>query len=148
MALAPRRKVNADDLDEHFAVNMAAERGGVLCASTTTGEAEYKTAPTGAAILPVGMLLDDVESLNYDRHPEYLQRNVVDIGSTVSIARKGELSTNLIVGSPTQGQKMYLAASGYVSPTQATDGITSAPLVGRFLTAKNAAGYADIYLDV
>lgn len=147
MALAPRRKIDYANLTEFFAMNMVGERGGIVCVSSTAGEVEYKVSPTGG-FLPVGMLLDDVESLNFDRHPEYLQRNVVDVGSQVSIARKGELATNLVVGSPTQGQKAYLHPSGYVGATQLTDGINPAPQVGKFLTGVDAAGYVNIFVDL
>ena len=147
MALAPKRKVNADDLIEEFAMNMVAERGGIACASTTVGEVEYLVSPTGGA-LPIGMLLDDVESLNFDRHPEYLLRNVVDVGSQVSLVKKGLLSTNLVVGTPVQGQLLYLHPSGYVGATRLTDGINPAPLVGKTIEAANAAGYVYLSLDL
>lgn len=150
MALAPRQRIPHDFICIDYALNAAAERGGLVCTSSTAGEVEYRTAPTGSTQpTPVGVLLDDVESLNFDRHGEYLNRNVVDVGSTVTIARKGEVSTNLVSGSPSQGQKAYLAASGYFSATQASDGLgNTAPQVGHFVTAKNSAGYAVVYVDL
>ncbi len=148
MALGPRRKVDYSNLTEFFAMNMVGERGGIVCASTTAGEVEYFVSATGAARLPVGILLDDVESLNFDRHPEYLQRNVVDVGSQVSIATRGEFQTNLVVGTPTQGQTAYLHSSGYISATQLSDGISPAPAVGTFRTGPDANGYVHFALKL
>lgn len=146
MALGPNRQQFETRI--RYAMNQVAERGGIVCASTTAGEVQYAATPTGTSVLPLGILLDDVEDLNYDRHPEYLQRNVVDVGSMVGIANRGEYQTNLISGTPTQGQAAYLHQSGYVSPTQLSDGVNPAPRVGTFLTAKDANGYATVYVDL
>ena len=146
MALGPNRQIFQTTIA--YAVNEAAERGGILCASTTAGQAEYLTSPTGSAVYPIGILLDDVEDMNFDRHPEYLQREAVDIGSVVGIANKGEFQTDQIVGSPTQGQPAYLHPNGAIGATQLTDGITSAPRVGTFRSAKDANGFATVLVDL
>jgi hypothetical protein len=147
MALGPNRQVFQTTI--RYAVNAAAERGGILSAHTSTaGVATYLTTPTGASIYPIGILLDDIEDMNYDRHPEYLQREVVDIGSVVGIANKGEFQTNLIVGSPSQGQPAYLHPSGYIGATRLTDGINPAPQVGKFRTALDANGFATVLVDL
>jgi len=146
MALGPNRQVFQTRI--RYALSEVAERGGIVHASATAGEVSYTSvSPTGGA-LPLGILLDDVEDLNFDRHPEYLQRNVVDVGSVVGIANEGEFQTDLIVGSPTQGAPAYLHASGLVSPTQLSDGITDAPRVGTFLTALDANGFATLYVEL
>jgi hypothetical protein len=146
MALGPNRQVFQTRI--RYAMNEVAQRGGIVHASTTAGEVSYvAVSPTGGA-LPLGILLDDVEDLNFDRHPEYLQRNVVDVGSVVGIANEGEFQTNMITGTPSQGQPAYLHANGNVSPTQLSDGITSAPRVGTFLTGLDANGYAVVYVEL
>lgn len=146
MGLGPNRQVFQTNID--YAVNEAAERGGILVASTTAGQATYTTNPTGSAVYPIGVLLDDVEDLNFDRHPEYLQREVVDIGSVVGIANKGEFQTNLVVGTPTQGQPAYLHPTGYVGATQLTDGLNPAPQVGVFRSGPDANGFVKILVDL
>src|SRR3990172_5363646 len=139
MALGPNRQVFQTTI--RYAVNSVAERGGILCASTTTaGEVSYLATPTGTNVRPVGVLLDDVEDLNFDRHPEYLQREVVDVGSVVGIANKGEFETDMVVGSPAQGQPAYLHPNGAVGATQLTDGLNPAPRVGVFRTGLDANG--------
>lgn len=146
MGLGPNRQVF--QLNGDFAINAAAERGGVACTTATAGEVAYQVSPTGSTTNPIGVLLTDIEDMNFDRHPEYRQRNVDDIGSVVALCTKGELETNLIVGTPSQGQKAYLHPSGYVGATQLTDGLNPAPQVGRFLSAKNALGYAKVKIDL
>ncbi len=150
MALAPRRQVVWTDVD--FALNVAQERGVVLCiVAGTTADGEVALAnPTGLNVTPVGVLLDDIEDLNFDRHGEYLQRNVSDIGSVVGLAVKADLDTDQITGTPVAGDKAYLNANGTVSPTQLLDGVTgqNAPQVGVFRSAPNANGFARVHFDL
>lgn len=146
MALGPNRQVFQTTIK--YAVNEVAVRGGIVSMSATPGEALYLTVPTGSTVHPIGILLDDVEDLNFDRHPEYLQRNVVDVGSVVGIANKGEFETDQLVGSPTQGQPAYLHPNGQIGPTQLTDGLFPAPRVGTFRTAPNANGFASVLIDL
>lgn len=146
MGLGPNRQVFQTNID--FAMAAAAERGGVVCTSSTAGEVEYRVAPTGAGVNPIGVLMGDVEDMNFDRHPEYRQRNVDDIGQVQGLITKGEVETNLIIGTPTQGQVAYLHASGWISATRLTDGLNPAPEVGRFLSAKNSLGYAKVKIDL
>lgn len=148
MALGPNRH-EFQWVRPLFAVNAAAERGGIISAdASTAGQATYLVTPTGTNVRPLGVLLDDVESMNFDRHPEYLQRNVVDIGSVVGICNKGEFQTNLIVGTPAQGQPAYLHPTGYIGATQLTDGLNPAPRVGTFLSAMDANGFAHFSVDL
>lgn len=146
MALGPNRQVFQTTIK--YAVNEVAARGGILSASSTAGEATYLASPTGAATYPLGILLDDVEDLNFDRHPEYLQREVVDVGSVVGIANKGEFETDQIVGVPAQGQPAYLHPGGAIGPVQLTDGLNPAPRVGTFRTGLNANGFASVLIDL
>lgn len=146
MGLGPNRQVFQTNID--FAMNMVAERGGVVCAGSTAGEVEYRTVPTGSTVYPIGVLMGDVEDMNFDRHPEYRQRNVDDVGVVAGLITKGEIETNLIVGTPSQGQPAYLHPTGYIGATRLTDGLNPAPQVGKFLSAKNSLGYAKVKIDL
>lgn len=149
MSLAPSRQVFATNIK--YALNEVAERGVVACivaGTTANGEVTTSAVPTGVGVQPIGMLLDDVEDMNFDRHGEYRQRNVVDVGSVVGLAAKADLETDRITGSPVAGDDMFLGPNGTVSPTQLTDGITSAPRLGYFQSAPNANGFAAIHLDL
>lgn len=146
MGLGPNRQIFHTNID--YSMAAAAERGGVVCASTTAGEVEYRVAPTGSTVYPIGVLMGDIEDMNYDRHPEYRQRNVDDIGAVVGLITAGEVESNLIVGTPSQGQPAYLHPSGWMGATRLTDGLNPAPQVGRFLSAKNSLGYAKVRIDL
>jgi len=149
MALAPSRQVFQDQI--RFALDEVAERGVICCivaGTTAAGEVTAAAVPTGVGVQAVGILMDDVEDLNYDRHGEYRQRNVVDVGSVVGIAVKGDFETDRLTGSPVAGNDAYLGPNGTLSPTQLTDGITAAPRLGYFLSAPNANGFAAVHLDL
>ena len=146
MALSPRRQQLMTEV--HFAMAAASERGVIVCHTSNAGEVTNLANPTGVGTAPVGIMLDDVEAMNFDRHGEYRNRMVVDVGSVVGVGVKGDYETNLVVGTPAPGDKAYLAASGWISPVQLTDGVTPAPLVGKFRTSKNANGFALVHIDL
>lgn len=150
MALAPSRQVLQTVIK--YSLNEASERGR-LCTIvpnvTTAGEVTVSATPTGVGIQAIGILLDDVESMNFDRHPMYRQRNVSDVGSVVGIMTKGDCETDQIIGSPVAGQTAYLGVSGMLTTTQADDGLGNvAPRVGYFQTAPNANGFASVHIDL
>jgi hypothetical protein len=150
MALAPSRQVFQTNIK--YSLNAVAERGVVctiLPGSTTDGEVEVLAAATGAGLQAVGILLDDVEDLNYDRHGEYRQRSVVDVGSQVGLCVKGDLETDQISGAISAGQDAYLGANGQLTATQADDGLGNlAPRIGWFQTGLNANGFASVHVDL
>lgn len=150
MALAPSRQVF--QTNSKYALNEVAERGLICCIQTSVtaaGEVTAAAVATGVGVQPVGILLDDVEDLNYDRHGEYRQRNVVDVGSVVGLAAKGDFETDRLSGpAPLAGQDAYLGAGGTLTSVQATDGITSAPRLGYFQSGVNANGFAAVHLDL
>lgn len=145
MALSPRRQQVWTEVN--FAMAVASERGVVVSHTATAGEVGL-AVPTGASTSPIGVLLDDVEAMNFDRHGEYRNRNVVDVGSVVGIGAKGDYETDAITGTPSPGDAAYLHVSGTISPTQLTDGITAAPQVGKFRTGLNANGFALVHIDL
>ncbi|MCK5641232.1 MAG: hypothetical protein KAJ19_10555, partial [Gammaproteobacteria bacterium] len=63
-----------------------------------------------------------------------------------TLVKKGFVVTDMIPAgiTPTAGAAAYLAASGYISSTQAS----GAPQVGRFETTKDAAGFARVSIDI
>ena len=147
MALGPNRQVFQTTID--YAVSAAAERGGILSYSTTAGEVRYD--PDGSGAKPVGLLLTDVEDLNFDKHPQYLQRAVSDIGSVVAIANKGVFDTDMVVpgATPAQGDPAYLHPSGLVSTVQLDDGLgNKSPRVGTFRSSLDANGFVRLLVDL
>ncbi len=146
MALSPSRQIFQSNVD--YSLNQIAERG-VICSinAGTTPNGEVVVA-TGVGVTPIGLLLDDVEDLNFDRHGEYRQRNVVDIGSVVGLAQECEILTDQLTGTPVAGNTAYLGINGTVSPTLTFDNTTVSPIVGKFLSAANANGFAKVRIDI
>lgn len=147
MALGPNRQVFQTTID--YAVNAAAERGIILSYSATAGQATADADGSGAS--PIGILLTDVESLNFDRHPEYLQRDVSDVGSVVAIANKGVFDTDQVVAgqTPAQGNTAYLHPNGQVGTTQLNDGVgNTSPIVGVFRSSLDANGFVRLLVDL
>ena len=69
----------------------------------------------------------------------------VQTGSKISIIYQGWMDTNQISGSPTAGATAYVGPTGTVSAIQLNAGWAS---FGRFLTAKDANGYAQVQVNL
>jgi hypothetical protein len=139
-----------------------AERGIILVASATDGTAAVPN--TGNTVVgssglgqetitsnrarPVGLLLDDVEDLDYTTRPQIFVRNVVPRGSEVGLLTKGRVKVNLLDDgvSPAQGQIAYLAPSGYLSNAEHIAG--SGIRVGYWESGLDADGYAHLYVNI
>lgn len=155
MALGENRQTWQTNID--CTVSGVAERGGILSfVPGVTGLCEYSdaTAVSGQLAKPAGLLLDDVEDLNYYNHPEYRQRNVVPAGSVVGIATEGEFFTDFVetetadgfsVGTYAPGDTLYLADDGKVSRQQIAD---LRPTVGVALGTVSADGFLKIRLEI
>ncbi len=140
------------------------ERGGVMCfVPGVPGLVAYAdaTAVSGSLVQPLGLLLDDVEALNFYNHPEYRQRNVVPQGSVVGLATEGEFYTDFVetptgpggisVGTYAPGDVLYLADNGKVSRNNGTfnNGATAKRVVvGKALSALSSDGFLKVRIDL
>lgn len=149
MALKADR--NELDTDISFFLNETATRGVLLSVSTagsgaamdnSVALATVRANPSGAS--PLGFLLNDMVNLDLTRQHLNQYKDEVQKGGKVTILRKGYVVTDQISGTPTGGVPAYLAASGLVSSTQAT----GAPLIGQFLSSKDADGYAKVAINL
>lgn len=166
MALGENRQVLSTTMD--FVVNAAAERGGIMCAASGS-IASYVTSIGGgvgitgnpSGIVPVGVLLADIESMNYMKHPQYLQRDVADLGSKVSLMTQGECYTDFLdpFAEPHihAGKVAYLTNSGMVTTRDFAPGEigSSNPLgggsgiiVGRFMSDVDSNGFAKLWVNL
>jgi len=161
MALQPSRQVFQTLVDG--TVSGVAERGGIMCfVPGVAGLVAYAdaTAVSGQLVQPLGLLLDDVEALNYYNHPEYRQRNVVPQGSVVGLATEGEFWTDFVevtgpgglsVGTYAPGDVLYLADNGQVSRNNGTlnNGATAKRyVVGKALSARGSDGFMKVRIDL
>ena len=155
MALKSDRSVL--DTDISFFMNEAATRGGVASVSTggsgaamDQGEAlvTYAAVPSGK--VPVGLLLNDMVNIDLTRQHLNQHKDEVQKGGKVTLLRKGYVVTNAIdTGvTPSVGDTAYLSESqaGKISNVSANS--YSNLVVGRFLSAKDADGYAKVEVNL
>ena len=152
MALKGDRDIIYSDI--RYFVNTTGERGIVL--TTPTGAVSGLTMEdvNNAAVVPgtgsqsgkvpLGILLNDVVNVDLTRYHLNYQKDEVNVGNKVRIGRKGWVVTNMVTGTPNAYDPAYLAPLGYVTPVSGT-GIAQ---VGRFLTAKDANGFATLAFDI
>ena len=162
MALLGSRQIWQTNID--CTVSGVAERGGVLSfVPGVAGLCAYAdaTAVSGQLVNPAGLLLDDVEDINYMRNPEYRQRNVVPLGSVVGIAVEAELHTDFVetgtltdgqaVGTYVAGDPLFLGDLGEVSRNNGTFGNGATAIrvsVGNALGTVSADGFLKIRLEL
>jgi len=160
MGLLPARQVFDTNVD--LTVSGVAERGGILSfVPGVNGLGAYANAAavSGALVQPAGLLLDDVEALNFMDRPEPRQRNVVPQGSVVGIATEGEFWTDFVeqtlagqsVGTYAPGDLLYMADDGKLSRNNGTlaNGATAKrQLVGRALSALGSDGYLHVRIEL
>lgn len=157
MALGEYRQVEATTIE--YKVNTAHERGGVLSAQSGL-IAAYDTSVTPSSIVPIGILMEDIEAQNYMTHPMYYQRNVSDLGSQVGILTKGIIDTDMLEYDAEAhidaGQKAYLTHSGLLTIEALAPGVvnslpeqgTSGVYIGYFMGTVDSAGFVRVRVDL
>jgi hypothetical protein len=151
--------------DVSFFMNEVAERGGI--ASYVTGVTAVATSPSGGSMdsslnlvtyvanpsgqVPVGLLLNDMVNIDLTRQHINWHKNEIQKGGKVTILRKGYVVTNKIhpSGTPIAGNFAYLADSGLISTsTRALYLDSGSQPLGRFMSAKDADGYAKVEINL
>lgn len=152
MALKGDRDVIYDDIS--YFMSATGERGifvtfptGGVSGSIMDNTANIALIPgTGSqsGAKPVGLLMNDVVSIDLTRYHLNYQKDEVQANSKVRLGKKGWVVTNMITGTPAAGDVAYLAPLGKVTPTSGA----GVPVVGRFLSAKDSDGYARVDFDI
>lgn len=156
MALRPHLQVLATDIN--WIVTAAAERGGILSAASGN-VASYVTSVVASGTVPIGILMEDIESMNYMNHPQYLQRRVSDLGSKVGIMTEGECVTNFVDGFAkphiSAGKQAFLTHSGLVTVRDYAPGVEGSAggsgvgiKVGRFLSNVDSDGFVKLWVSL
>lgn len=142
-----------------------ATRGGVVVHDTTAGSGAamdqganlVKYAAATSATVPVGLLLNDVVNKDLTRTHLNQYKDEVQKGGKVTVLRKGYVVTNNITatgiapaasGTGLAGQPAYACHvnAGNVRPD--SPGSSGVLLVGRFLTSRDADGYAKVEVNL
>jgi hypothetical protein len=151
MALRPDRNEHLTDLS--FFMNETAERGIIVVHSTGGSGAAMDDsnakviapATTVSGKNPAGLLLNDVVNLDLTRQHINFHKDEVQQGNKVLLLRRGTVVTDQISGTPTVGAKAYFVVGGTISASN-QDSLSTQ--VGRFLSIKDADGYAKVEINI
>jgi len=139
------------DTEISFFLNETAEKGQVVSVSTQGSGAAMDNSSALATVaaeasgaVALGVLLNDMVDIDQTRQHINWHKDEVQKGGKVTILTKGFVVTDQISGNPTDGQVAYLADSGLIAGTQ--DG--TAPAIGRFLSTKDADGFAKVSINL
>jgi len=136
--------------DISFFMNTVAERGGVVSVVTAgsgvsmdDANAVVAYAATVSGSKPLGILLNDV--VNYDLTRQHINwhKDEVQVGGKVALLRQGQVTTNMVTGSPSAGVDAYVGVSGLVGTSS-----TNSVKIGQFLSSKDADGYVKLSVNI
>lgn len=141
-----------------YILDRAAEPGTVVVASGTAGKVAIVSdtelaAGDGSGIYPIGVLLNTRESFNYAKELERVQYDTDDIGTVVTLLRRGELDTNLVLangGAIAAGQPAYLAQDGKIGNANLapSGALSDHQRVGQFMTVVDGDGFAKVRIEL
>lgn len=133
-----------------------ATRGGVVVHDSTAGSGAsmdqgvnlVKYAQVTATSRPVGILLNDVVNKDLTRTHLNWHKDEVQKGGKVTVLRKGYVVTSNITGDPAAGDPAYACHVTAGNIRKDSPGSSGVLQVGRFLTSKDADGYAKVEVNL
>jgi len=154
MALKADRYEESTDIS-FFYNEGTATRGGavVLDAAVASGAAMDQggnKVKYGTAGVPVGILLNDVVNKDLTRTHLNQYKDEVQKGGKVTVLTRGWVLTDMIETSidPAAGEIAYVSASEAGDLTNVAPGSSGSLAVGRFMSQKDADGYAKVYINL
>lgn len=154
MALKADRYEESTDIS-FFYNEGTATRGGavVLDAALASGAAMDQggnKVKYGTAGVPVGILLNDVVNKDLTRTHLNQYKDEVQKGGKVTVLTRGWVVTDMIETSinPSAGDIAYISASEAGDLTNVAPGSSGSLAVGRFMSQKDADGYAKVYVNL
>lgn len=137
-----------------YVLNRAAEPGTLVVASGTAGLVDVVAADqiSTSGIWPIGVLLNTREEFNYAKELERSQYDTDDIGTVVTLLRRGELDTNLVVANGgvdiAAGQPAHLAPNGQIGNADLSPSGDATQQVGQFMSVVDGDGFARVRIDL
>lgn len=133
-----------------------ATRGGVVVHDTTAGSGAsmdqgvnlVRYSAASGTTIPVGVLLNDVVNKDLTRTHLNQYKDEVQKGGKVTVLRKGYVVTNNITGTPAAGNVAYACHVTAGNLRGDSPGSSGHLVVGRFLTSKDADGYAKVEVNL
>jgi hypothetical protein len=133
------------------------DRGGVVCldllsasgAAMDQGDNTVSYQAAATTDVPVGILLNDVVNKDLTRTHLNQYKDEVQLGGKVTVLTRGWVVTNKVTGTPAAGDLAYASETIGEISTVAADAEASGNLaIGRFMSAKDADGYAKVYVNL
>lgn len=154
--MALRGLSHRHETDMNYVLDRAAEPGTLVVASGTAGKVDIAggtAAEIGASgTWPIGVLLNTREEFNYAKELERVQYDTDDIGTVVTLLRRGELDSNLVVANGgvaiAPGQPAYLAPNGNIGNANLSVTSGEEQRVGQFMSAVDSDGYARVRIEL
>ena len=144
--------------DISFFCNTALDRGGVVVYQDGTGSgaamdqgvALVAQEAGDAGSVPLGVLLNDVVDKDLTRTHLNQYKDEVQNGGKVTVLRKGYVVTNAIDSNvtPSVGDVAYLSELEAGKISNVSGNSYTNLVVGRFLSAKDADGYAKVEVNL
>jgi hypothetical protein len=160
MALKADRYEESTDISFFYTANTAT-RGGVVCLDllSASGAAmdqgdntvSYQSAVGGSSPdVPVGILLNDVVNKDLTRTHLNQYKDEVQKGGKVTVLCRGWVVTNAIDGAPGPGDVAYASfdTAGNICGSDHFAAASGELAIGRFMSAKDADGYAKVYVNL
>ena len=127
----------------------AAALAGASGAALDQGENLVKYDTVTPTSVPVGVLLNDVVNKDLTRTHLNQYKDEVQKGGKVTVLTRGWVVTNMVDGTPGPGDLAYASETEGLIATVAADAQASGNLaIGRFMSAKDADGYAKVYVNL
>lgn len=157
MALKSDRYEESTDIS-FFYVGGTGTRGGVVCfdelsasgAALDQGDNTVLYKAAGDSDVAVGILLNDVVDKDLTRTHLNQYKDEVQKGGKVTVLTRGWVVTNNVDGTPGPGDMAYAsnANAGNIATSAANAAQSGALSVGRFMSAKDADGYAKVFINL
>lgn len=156
MALKSDRYEESTDISYFYTAGTAA-RGGVVCldvlsasgAAMDQGDNTVSYQAAAVTDVPVGILLNDVVDKDLSRTHINWYKDEIQKGGKVTVMTRGWVVTNMVDGTPGPGDLAYASETEGLIATVAADAQASGNLaIGRFMSAKDADGYAKVYVNL
>ena len=154
MALKADRYEESTDISFFYNEGVATRGGAVvLDAAVASGAAMDQggnKVKYGTAGVPVGILLNDVVNKDLTRTHLNQYKDEVQKGGKVTVLTRGWVLTDMIETSidPAAGDIAYISASEAGDLTNVAPGSSGSLAVGRFMSQKDADGYAKVYVNL
>lgn len=156
MALKADRYEESTDIS-YFMTAATGDRGGVVCldllsasgAALDQGDNTVSYQAAASTDVPVGILLNDVVNKDLTRTHLNQYKDEVQLGGKVTVLTRGWVVTNKVTGTPAAGDLAYASETiGEISTVAANAEASGNLAIGRFMSAKDADGYAKVYVNL